>query len=236
MKTNSTASATRVAARRTATRKPSIPMRIALVALAALLTLPAIPADLPVAAKGKLRTVTRTFRDPFGAELLTTTNTSPVSASANYPAAIIVDGLKGGIRDLNVRLTGFGHASPDDVEMLLVGPEGQTAIIVADVGGTANTPDVTLRLDDEATASLPDNTVLQNGAFRPTNATGAAIAFNVPAPAANANSALSVFDGTDPNGTWRLFVQDDNAPTGVGYVKSWALEITAKAKVKKRRG
>jgi hypothetical protein len=119
--------------------------------------------------------------------------------------------------------------------MLLVGPEGQTAIIMADVGGTTTTPDVTLRLDDEALALLPDETPIQSGAFRPTNATGQAIAFNAPAPTAEANASLSIFDGAKPNGTWRLFVQDDDAPTGFGFFDSWRLEITAKAKVKNGR-
>ena len=221
-------------AKATATSKPSAPSRIALVALAALLALPAIATDSPVAAKAKLRTVTRSFRAFSCSDLLNTPNTSPVSASA-YPTQITVEGLKGGIRDVNVRITGFAHASPDDVEMLLVGPEGQTAIILADVGGTTDTPAVKLLLDDEAATTLPDNTSLQNGTFRPTNAENAAIVFNQPAPTASANAALSVFDGTNPNGTWRLFVQDDNAPTGVGYFSDWALEITAKAKVKKGR-
>jgi hypothetical protein len=119
--------------------------------------------------------------------------------------------------------------------MLLVGPEEQTAIIMADIGGTTTTPDVTPRLDDEALALLPDETPLQSGIFRPTNATSQAIAFNAPAPTASANASLSIFDGAKLNGTWRLFVQDDKAPTGVGYFSDWALEITAKAKVKKGR-
>jgi subtilisin-like proprotein convertase family protein len=216
-------------------RPVSAPTRIALVALTALLALPAISADQPVAAKARLRTVTRTFPAFSGADLLNTPNTSPVSASVGYPTQIVVDGLKGGIRDVNVRITGLAHATPDDVEMLLVGPEGQTAIIMADVGGTTAAADLSLRLDDEAATPLPDNTPLQSGTFRPTNAENTAIAFNPPAPIATANAALSTFDGTDPNGTWRLFVQDDNAPTGVGYFTGWELEIKAKAKVKKGR-
>jgi subtilisin-like proprotein convertase family protein len=167
--------------------------------------------------------------------LITTGNTSPISSSTEYPTSITIDGRLRKIRDVNLRITNLDHARPDDLELLLVGPEGQTAIVLADVGGTTLITDVTLNLDDEAAAPLPDETPLQSGSFRPTNATGAAIAFNAPAPAANANAALSVFDGTDPNGTWRLFAQDDDAPTGIGFFDSWELEITAKAKVRGRR-
>jgi subtilisin-like proprotein convertase family protein len=222
-----------VAPKETRMRSTPVPTRIALVALAALLALPAISTDPPVAAKGRQRTVTRTFRG-LPVELITTSTNSPVSASTGYPTQITVDGLKGKIRDVNVRITNLDHALPDDLELLLVGPEGQTAIVLADVGGTTLITDVTLRLDDEAATLLPDASTLQSGSFRPTNATGAAISFNDPAPSANASAALSVFDGTDPNGTWRLFAQDDDAPTGIGFFDSWALEITAKAKKRKR--
>lgn len=216
----------------TSIEKTPVRRSIALVALAALLALPAISTDAPVAAKRKQRTITRTFEGPI-VELITTGATSPISASANYPSEIAIDGRLRKIRDVNVRITNLDHAKPDDLE-LLVGPGGQTAIVLADVGGTTLITDVTLNLDDEAAAPLPDETPLQSGSFRPTNATGAVIAFNSPAPTANANAALSVFDGTDPNGTWRLFAQDDDAPTGVGFFDGWALEITAKVKKRKR--
>ena len=233
MKTTMFETETRRTANKTIHRKTSVPTRIALIALTALLALPAISIDPPVAAKGTQRTVTRTFRGPT-VELITTGNTSPISASASYPSEITIDGRKGKIRDVNVRLTNLDHARPDDLELLLVGPQGQTAIVLADVGGTTLITDVSLRLDDEAATLLPDASTLQSGSFQPTNATGAAITFNAPAPSANASAALSVFDGTDPNGTWRLFAQDDDAPTGIGFFDSWALEITAKVKKRKR--
>ena len=31
-----------------------------------------------------------------------------------------------------------------------------------------------------------------------------------PAPAPSGESALSVFDGIDPNGTWKLYIADDS--------------------------
>ena len=57
-----------------------------------------------------------------------------------------------------------------------------------------------------------------------------------PAPAASASALLSVFDGSDPNGTWRLFVQDEYAPTDPGaFSNGWALEIKAQVKAKKKK-
>ncbi len=208
-------------------------MRIALVGLAALLTaLPIAESASPVEAKKRSRTVTRTFANtaaigiPVGGSV-----GIPVSASP-YPSSVVVRGLKQGtIRDVDLTLKSFGHTFPDDVEVLLVGPGGQTAIVLANVGEGEAVSGMTLRLDDEAAAALPDTTVLRSGTFRPTNAESKAITFNDPAPSTTTNAALAVFDGTDPNGLWRLFVQDEKGPTGAGAFAGGG-EVAAPAKVK----
>ncbi len=155
------------------------PIRIAVVALTTLLALPLAQLASPVEARQRPRTVTRTFSDPLPIEQIAMVATSPVSASP-YPAAIFVDGLKGKIRDVNVRLTDLAYTHSADLEALLVGPGGQTAILMADVGADPDVEGVTLRLADKA-APLPTS-ALQRGTFRPTNASGAAITFNAPAP------------------------------------------------------
>jgi hypothetical protein len=210
--------------------------RLVLVVLAALLALPLAPAASPVDAKKRPRIVTKTFTNSGLLSLPTFEDDDPVEAVDAYPAAIRVAGLRGPVRDVNVRLNDFSHTHPDDVQVLLVGPDGQTAVVMANVGHYEDVDGVTLRLDDEATAPLPDFAKLQSGAFRPTSRLGGAIAFKPPAPQAGANTALSVFDGASPNGTWRLFVQDATPRFDAGeFVDGWSLEITAKAKAKKKR-
>ncbi len=144
--------------------------------------------------------------------------------------------FQGTIRDVNVRLRRLSHPIPDDVQVLLVGPRGQTAILMANVGAVVDVSDVTLRLDDEAAAPLPVDAKLQSGDFRPTNDDGV-IAFNAPAPqGTSANESLSVFDGSNPNGTWRLFVQDEYGPEDPGsFSDGWALEITTQVKATKKK-
>jgi subtilisin-like proprotein convertase family protein len=152
--------------------------------------------------------------------------------TALYPSEITVDGLKKGkIRDVNVRLNDFQHPFPSDVQVLLVGPQGQTAILTSGSGGGFAVSDVTLTLDDEAAAPLPAQQQLQSGAFRPANPGNEGIEFNAPAPVTSANAALSVFDGGNPNGTWRLFVQDMIGDVDGGvFAGGWALEIEARVK------
>jgi subtilisin-like proprotein convertase family protein len=209
--------------------------RVVLVVLAALLALPLAPTASPVGAKQRSRTVIRTFASPAAVNLSISTS-SPVSA-APYPSSISVGGLKKGrIRDVNVRLIGLTHQVANEVDVMLVGPGGQTAILMTHVGWVLSATDVALRLDDEATAALPTNAKLQSGHFRPTNAASGPVVFNAPAPAPGANASLSVFDGGNPNGTWRLFVQDRVGGLSSGsFEGGWELEITARVKAKKKR-
>ena len=215
-------------------RKSVVRVRIALVVLA-LLALPVAQWTAPVVAKPRVKTVTRTFANT-GSIAIPSGSSSPVSSSNRYPSPIGVSGLKGRIRDVNVRLIGLTHQVANEVDVLLVGPGGQTAILMTHVGWVLSATDVTLRLDDEATAALPTNAKLQSGHFRPTNAASGPVVFNAPAPTAGANASLSVFDGGNPNGTWRLFVQDRYALNhSGGFDGGWELEIQAQVKAKKKR-
>lgn len=143
-----------------------------------------------------------------------------------YPATIQVSGFETNITRVAVLLRGFSHTAPEDVDLLLVGPQGQTAIIMSDVGGLNVVGNVNITLDDRAANPLPQGNALSTGTFRPANYPGSSDVFPGPAPQSpSSNAALSVFEGTDPNGTWRLFAVD----RGAGYsgdIDAWSLLIT----------
>src|SRR5205814_6759358 len=119
----------------------------------------------------------------------------------------------GTITKVNVTLTNFAHAFPDDVDILLVGPAGQQATILSDVGGSVAVSGLTLTLNDAAAASLPDSTGLSSGTFKPRNvqAGGALDSFPSPAPSPTGASVLSAFNNTNPNGVWSLYIVDDSS-------------------------
>ena len=146
-----------------------------------------------------------------------TTSGEPV-----YPATIAVSGAPRGVTDVNVTLTGLTHAFPLDVDMLLVGPGGQQATILSDAGNGTAISGVNLVLDDQATADVPSP--ITAGTYRPTNVGASADPFLAPAPTATGDSALSVFNGTDPNGTWSLYIADDGSGD-VGVLAAWSLTI-----------
>jgi subtilisin-like proprotein convertase family protein len=147
-------------------------------------------------------------------------------AASPYPSSLAISGLTGVVSTVTVTLNNFSHTFPDDVDILLVGPGGQNAIIMSDVGGTSPVSGVTLTLDDAAASNLPDAGPLVTGTFKPTdNGVGAEI-FPAPAPAPSGGSALSVFNSTNPNGTWHLYIKDDTAGEAGSFAGGWCLNIT----------
>ena len=148
---------------------------------------------------------------------VTTTGTQP------YPSTLTVSGAEKKITDVNVRLNGFTHTAPADVDMLLVGPGGQQATILSDAGSDTDVSGVNLVLDDAAASQV--GTPLVSGTFQPTNF-GGPDAFPAPAPVANGDSTLAVFNGTDPNGTWKLYVVDDTPGDTGALTAGWALQIS----------
>lgn len=163
---------------------------------------------------------------------------NPLTMAAPYPSANLVTGLAGRvITRATVTLQGLSHTFPSDVSMLLVGPQGQMAILMSEVGGQQrySVTNLTLTLDDDAANSLPVYTSLTSGTFKPTDGYLALgyprlpYDFPLPAPPGNSNSvaALSVFNNTDPDGTWSLFVVCDNSGSDFGSLSNgWSLNLT----------
>jgi uncharacterized repeat protein (TIGR01451 family) len=88
---------------------------------------------------------------------------------------------------------------------------------------------VTLSLDDKAAGILPDASQVVSGLFRPANYAGPGTADSFPPPAPGlpyTNTFFSVFNDSDPNGTWSLFVVDDALHDGGNIAGGWALTLS----------
>lgn len=198
--------------------------RLVLFGLALVLALPAaLPVDPVDSANRKRRqTVTRTFTQSRDITI-----SSSGSATPDFPSRLTVRGLRRGeVLDVDLRLRGFSHQIPYDVDILLVKGD-RTAIVFSDVGGSTAATDLNITLDDEASTALTKDGQLANGVFRPTNVYDFEDdPFPPPAPAHDGASALTAFDGLNPNGAWQLFVHDDQSGYA-GSLDSWELVITA---------
>jgi hypothetical protein len=154
---------------------------------------------------------------------------SPAEADP-YPATLARSGPASTISDLNITLDRLIHDDADDIDMLLVGPTGAETTLMSDAcgGGGANVlNEVSFTLDDEAGATLPDNGPCAAGSYKPTNHTDSpADSYPAPAPAAGGAASLTAFDGTNPNGTWSLYIVDDRFTEGnSGELLGWSLNI-----------
>jgi subtilisin-like proprotein convertase family protein len=163
---------------------------------------------------------TTNFRNSTGIIFPGSLSTGPANP---YPSQIAVAGLSSTIRNVRVSLFGITHTFPDDVDILLVGPNGQNALIMSDVGGGQPVTNVSLVFDDAAADSLPDQTQITSGTFKPTDVE-AGDTFAAPAPNPAGTTALSTFAGTTPNGDWNLFAVDDGL-ADTGSINLWTLDF-----------
>jgi subtilisin-like proprotein convertase family protein len=185
-----------------------------------------------------------TLPDSFcGAATLTFANTNVITINDSsqpfvvvratpYPSTIEVAGFLDSetIEKVTVTLHDLRHGCPDDIDMLLVGPGGQKVIILSDAGGGFADPDVpiTITLDDGAADEVPNDGPiigsLASGTYRPSNFEDGDI-FPQPAPFQSSTTNLAGFAETYPNGTWQLYIVDDDVFDGGSISGGWSLAI-----------
>ena len=146
-----------------------------------------------------------------------------------YPSPINVSNVTGKVDSVtitlnNVQTFSSANGQAQNINLLLVGPEGQNVVLMSQVP-SAPLNNVTLKLDDNAASfisSFPVVTVptIASGTYKPTNysVNGFLDVYpflynnNTPtptgAPVGPYGSTLSVFNKTNPNGTWNLYAVD----------------------------
>lgn len=148
-------------------------------------------------------------------------------AATPYPSTIAVSGLRrGGIRQVAVTLTGLTHTWPSDLEVLLVGPNGQPILLMHNVGGSEDV--IGIFLTFSATARNLESEPLVSGTYQPPSFTGPIPdSFLPPAPAGTTGSILAGLKNSNPNGIWRLYIVDEGA-NDTGTLDGWLITITAR--------
>lgn len=175
-----------------------------------------------------------TMELPLGLQTLQSANftnntaiTIPDSGKASvYPSAIVVADMPGVVQKITATLRGYSHSWPDDVDVLLVGPEGQKVMLMADCGGGNVRNGITVNFDDAAATTVPDSGSITASSYKPTNIDTSTDNLPAPAPSGPFATALAAFNGTNPNGTWSLYIQDDGAMDSGSVTQGWVLSIT----------
>lgn len=159
----------------------------------------------------------------------TNTITIPETGPASlYPSAIVVSSPAGSVVNLTASVLGLYHDWLNDVDMLLVGPTGKTTMLLSDAGYYCWNTGADLTFDDSATDYVPNDfsVLIGSGTYKPTDFE-AGDTFPSPAPGGPYGAKLSGFNGTDPRGTWKLFVVDDAVYSEGSIERGWRLNITA---------
>lgn len=145
-----------------------------------------------------------------------------IGPADTYPSVVNVSGLVGRVAKVTVQINGLTHSFPDDLDILLVSPDGKGVILMSDAGAGADVAGIDLTFDDAAETSLPDASVISAGQYKPTNY-GSGDVF-ADAPAGPYGTALASFIGIVPNGDWKLYIVDDGAGDS-GSITGWSLSI-----------
>jgi len=162
-------------------------------------------------------------------------NTNPITINDNstaspYPSVISVSGINGNVSGATVSLVGFSHVFPDDVDVLLVSPDGRAVMLMSDAGGSNPASNLRLTFSDAAQDFLPDQGPLVTDIYRPGNFLQAGELGEMPPPAPAApnggySTTLGSLSGVNPNGDWKLFVRDDTFPDGGQISGGWILQL-----------
>ena len=114
-----------------------------------------------------------------------------------------------------------------DVDSILVGPTGAKSWLMSDPGSTSAVSNVNLTFDDAAASSVSCSSGPTSGTYKPTNCTdtNGTDVFPAPAPAGPYTASLAQFNGSDPTGTWDLYVRDDNPGDSGSISGGWKLSL-----------
>jgi len=123
-----------------------------------------------------------------------------------------------------VTITNFNHTWPSDVGVALRSPGGQICVLFNNaIGGSGGVTNRTYTFDQDAAMALPTTGFPASGTWRPNNAGGTRTFTGLGSPPYNSN--LNIFNGTVPNGTWELFVQDFVAGDSGNIAGGWSISI-----------
>lgn len=149
-----------------------------------------------------------------------------------YPSTLQVSGGPASITGMVLSFRGMSHSFPGDLDILLVGPGGQSLLVQSDVGSGAD-----LVMDDYAIADTSgrafNSDPIRAITYRPTDVSDSE---TLPAPAPEgpykrpaplgSDTLLSVFGGTNANGTWQLYIADDAGGDSGALFNGWCLRFS----------
>ncbi len=172
-----------------------------------------------------------TFTNPTSISIPNGSSSDQSGVASPYPSPISVSGLTGQVTAVTATFNGLSHTSAGDIDALLVSPTGENLELMSDLGDP-NTftiaSNATITFAD-GSPSMPQSGSIPTGTYAPTNVNPGDVpdTFPAPAPAPSAQTTLAgAFTGIAPNGTWSLYIADDNTGDVGTMTGGWSLAVT----------
>jgi uncharacterized repeat protein (TIGR01451 family) len=143
-----------------------------------------------------------------------------------YPSSNLVSGITSYVSHVALTVSNLEHTYPHDISLLLVGPGGQSSVLMSAAAAESSAAiPVTITFDQSASSSAPASGSLVNGSYQPSEY-NSPVFTNVPNISPPYNTNLSVFTGALANGWWSLYAYD-GAPGDYGAISNgWGVSIT----------
>ncbi|MCC7012766.1 MAG: proprotein convertase P-domain-containing protein [Planctomycetes bacterium] len=133
----------------------------------------------------------------------------PIPSTSSVQFTATVSGLGAYLWDVNVR-TFLAHTACQDLDVTLISPAGTAVVLTTDNAGINDDCFNGTLWDDNVNDPVTDRVFTNLVVATPLSAEG----------------RLAAFRGENPNGTWTLFVQDDNL-SNTGSLGSWTIEVAS---------
>jgi hypothetical protein len=148
--------------------------------------------------------------------------------SSPYGVTFNVTGVTGPLTSISMLLESLAHPSPQDLDVLLVAPDGTSMVVQSDTGPAANPNTLSYILRDYN--PLIANSLL-GGTYGPTSRSPADV-FPAPAPAGpyaegppeGSATMRDTFAAATTLGSWRAYINDDS-PGGTGTLNRIVLTV-----------
>jgi len=148
-----------------------------------------------------------------------------MGAASPYASAIEVSGLTGSLSNVTARIHRLTHSRPADLDVLLIGPNGQQIRLMSDAGGVTPVKDLTLSFEEGAAQFVPQSGPVLPGAYRPSNY-GSIDPFPPPAASGVFEFTMASLNRSPANGPWTLCVVDDSKRQAGAIWGGWTLTLT----------
>jgi len=148
--------------------------------------------------------------------------------ASRYPATIQSSWLPEEAAKVTAIVYDLASSHVVDVNLLLVGPNNNSVVLMSHAGGDTAVTDVSLTFDDTGPALYPPSAnTLPGGTYKP-GFYGQPF-FPPGTPASTHSTLEAAFKGSDPNAIWSLYVCDDHAEqvsSPGAIVGSWTIRVS----------